>query len=164
MTKATVLRALAKSRFFSDKLKKLPNGIDTHLTREFDEKGTNLSGGEQQKVAISRVFAADYPIIIMDEPSSALDPTAEYHLNRSVLKYTENKTVVFISHRLSTTRIADTIYMFDSGRLIECGSHNELLEKTAANTLRCLICKLKNTATTAMKLQHNNKRSQKYNV
>lgn len=125
--KATVLCALAKADF-SDKLKKLPNGIDTHLTREFDEKGTNLSGGEQQKVAIARVFAADYPIIIMDEPSSALDPTAEYHLNRSVLKYTENKTVVFISHRLSTTRIADTIYMFDSGRLIECGSHNELLE------------------------------------
>lgn len=122
----TVLSALDNADF-TDKLATLKNGIDTHLTREFDDEGTNLSGGEAQKVAIARVFAADYPIVIMDEPSSALDPMAEYNLNQSILKNTEDKTVVFISHRLSTTRIADKIYMFAKGELVEQGSHQELL-------------------------------------
>lgn len=123
----TVINAL-KMADFNDKKESLPLGINTHLTREFDDKGTNLSGGESQKIAIARVFANDYPIVIMDEPSSALDPMAEYNLNQSILKNTDNKTVIFISHRLSTTRIADKIYMFDSGKLIEEGSHEELLE------------------------------------
>ena len=123
-----VLDALGKSDFTA-KLETLPDGIDTHLTREFREDGTNLSGGEAQKVAIARVFAADYPIVIMDEPSSALDPMAEYQLNQSILHHTEDKTVVFISHRLSTTRIADTIYMFEKGELVEQGSHEALLRQ-----------------------------------
>ena len=123
----TVLKAL-DSADFSKKLSELSEGINTHLTREFNEKGTNLSGGESQKVAIARVFAKDYPIVIMDEPSSALDPMAEYTLNQSILNNTNDKTVIFISHRLSTTRIADKIYMFDTGKLIEQGSHVELLE------------------------------------
>lgn len=117
-----------QSADFGDKLEALPEGLDTHLTREFNDKGTNLSGGEAQKVAIARVFATDYPIVIMDEPSAALDPMAEYTLNRSILHNTDDKTVIFISHRLSTTRIADTIYMFDGGRLIEQGSHAALLQ------------------------------------
>ena len=124
----TVIKALGDADF-TEKLETLPDGIDTHLTREFNEKGTNLSGGESQKVAIARVFAKDYPLVIMDEPSSALDPIAEYNLNQSILHNTLDKTVIFISHRLSTTRIADKIYMFDAGRLIEEGSHDELLKK-----------------------------------
>ena len=64
----------------------------------------------------------------MDEPSSALDPIAEYELNHSILKNAEGKTVIFISHRLSTTRMADKIYMFDSGEIIESGSHDELMQ------------------------------------
>lgn len=124
----TVIEALRKSDF-SEKLASLKNGIDTHLTREFNDEGTNLSGGEAQKVAIARVFAHDYPIIIMDEPSSALDPLAEYNLNKSILHHTESKTVIFISHRLSTTRIADRIYMFSEGRLIEEGGHDELMQQ-----------------------------------
>ncbi len=123
----TVIDALEKADF-TEKLKTLKDGINTHLTREFNDEGTNLSGGESQKMAIARVFANEYPIIIMDEPSSALDPMAEYNLNQSILKHTNDKTVVFISHRLSTTRIADKIYMFSDGRLIEEGSHAELLE------------------------------------
>ena len=115
---------------FTSKLESLEGGIGTHMTREFNDKGTNLSGGETQKVAIARVFAREYPIVIMDEPSSALDPVAEYNLNQSILHTTEGKTVIFISHRLSTTRIADKIYMFDTGRLIEKGSHEELLAKS----------------------------------
>ena len=113
---------------FTQKLSTLEKGIDTQLTREFDDEGTNLSGGESQKIAIARVFANEYTIIIMDEPSSALDPMAEYNLNKSILRHTNDKTVVFISHRLSTTRIADKIYMFSDGRLLEEGSHAELLE------------------------------------
>lgn len=122
----TVLHALDAAGF-SEKLAELERGVDTTLTREFDKKGTNLSGGEGQKVAIARVFARDYELIIMDEPSSALDPIAEYELNRSILEYAADKTVIFISHRLSTTRMADRIYMFDSGSLIEVGSHDELM-------------------------------------
>ena len=114
---------------FNDKLNSLSDGTQTMLTREFDKKGTNLSGGESQKVAIARVFARPYELWIMDEPSSALDPVAEYELNQSILKYAEEKTVIFISHRLSTTRMADRIYMFDSGKLCEVGSHDELIEK-----------------------------------
>ncbi|MBQ8719337.1 MAG: ABC transporter ATP-binding protein, partial [Clostridia bacterium] len=79
---------------FSDKLSSLPDGLQTHLTREFNDKGTNLSGGEAQKVAIARVFAGDYPIVIMDEPSAALDPMAEYQLNHSILHHTDDKTVI----------------------------------------------------------------------
>ena len=123
----TVLQALDNADF-TDKLNTLKNGIDTHLTREFNDEGTNLSGGEAQKVAIARVFAQNFPIMIMDEPSSALDPMAEYNLNQSILNNTKDKTVIFISHRLSTTRIADKIYMFSGGELIEQGSHEELLE------------------------------------
>ena len=124
----TVYRVL-ESADFTERLGRMEKGIKTHLTREFDDTGTNLSGGEAQKVAIARTFARDYPIIIMDEPSSALDPMAEYNLNQSILDGTKDKTVIFISHRLSTTRIADRIYMFDTGRLVEEGSHTELLEK-----------------------------------
>lgn len=124
----TVRRALDAAGF-TEKLGELENGLATGLTREFDEKGTNLSGGESQKVAIARVFARPYELIIMDEPSSALDPVAEYELNQSILRYAADKTVIFISHRLSTTRMADRIYMFAKGELAEVGSHEELMAK-----------------------------------
>jgi len=124
----TVLEALHRATF-DDKLAELEGGINTMLTREFDEKGTNLSGGEEQKIAIARVFAGDYDLIIMDEPSAALDPMAEYALNKQIAAFAEDKTVIFISHRLSTTRHADRIYMFESGRVVECGSHNELMRQ-----------------------------------
>ena len=123
-----VKSALSKSTF-TEKLNSLKEGIHTQLTREFYDNGTTLSGGEQQKVAIARAFYKDADLIILDEPSSALDPDAEYELNKAISDYAEDKTVVFISHRLSTTRHADRIYMFDGGHLIECGTHEELIEK-----------------------------------
>lgn len=123
-----VLSAL-RAASFEDKLAKMPQGLDSPLTTEFSKDGVGLSGGEAQKVAIARVFARPFELIIMDEPSSALDPIAEYELNRSILKNAEGKTVIFISHRLSTTRMADVIYMFDRGRIIERGSHDELMEQ-----------------------------------
>ena len=121
-----VADALTKATF-NDKLTSLEKGMDTHLTKEFFNEGVNLSGGESQKVAIARIFARPYDLIIMDEPSSALDPAAEYELNHTILEYAKDKTVVFISHRLSTTRIADRILMFADGKLIESGSHDELM-------------------------------------
>ncbi len=125
--KEAVMKAL-KAASFEDKLAELPNGIHSQLTTEFSKDGVGLSGGEAQKIAIARVFARPYELIIMDEPSSALDPVAEYELNQSILKNAVDKTVIFISHRLSTTRMADRIYMFDNGEIIEAGSHDELMK------------------------------------
>lgn len=124
----TVTDALTKATF-REKLDSLEKGMDTELTKEFYDDGVNLSGGESQKVAIARIFAKPYDLIIMDEPSSALDPIAEYELNHTILEYAQDKTVVFISHRLSTTRMADRILMFTDGKLIESGSHDELMAK-----------------------------------
>ena len=121
----TVINALNDSTF-GEKLGTLEKGINTELTREFYDDGTELSGGENQKIAIARVFAHNNELIIMDEPSSALDPIAEYNLNVGIDKNARDKTVVFITHRLSTTRHVDRIYMFEYGKITEQGSHNEL--------------------------------------
>lgn len=122
-----VSHALSKANF-TNKLRQMPKGIMTNITREFDEEGAILSGGEMQKVAISRTFARDYDFIIMDEPSSALDPDSEYELNKLMMNSAYNKTVIFISHRLSTTRMADRIYMMENGEVIEEGSHDQLMQ------------------------------------
>ena len=105
-----ILQALKYSGF-NDKLNKLPKGLKTELTTEFEKDGTELSGGENQKLAIARAFYKDAGMVILDEPSSALDPIAEYQLNEAMLKAAAHKTVIFISHRLSTTRNADRIFM-----------------------------------------------------
>ena len=105
----------------------LPDGIDTMMTTEFDKKGVNLSGGERQKLAVGRVFYKNANLIILDEPSSALDPIAEYQLNHEMLKMAEHRTVIFISHRLSTTRLADRIILMENGSIKEQGTHEELL-------------------------------------
>lgn len=118
-----VLEALKLAGF----TKPLPNGTDTVLLREFDDEGLMLSGGEQQKIAIARVFYKQCPYIILDEPSANLDPVSEYELNQAISRNCENRTVIFISHRLSTTRHADRILMLENGRIIESGSHDELM-------------------------------------
>lgn len=122
-----ITAALEKS-VFSEKLSNLKNGINTMLTREFSDEGTELSGGEKQKIAIARAFYKNADLIILDEPSSALDPDAEYKLNKAITEYAKDKTVIFISHRLSTTRHADKIYMFSGGEIAESGTHEELIK------------------------------------
>jgi ATP-binding cassette subfamily B protein len=119
-------QALVQSGF-AKRLESLSQGIDTPLTREFEKEGVNLSGGEAQKVAIARTFYKYCPIIILDEPSSALDPISEYQLNQAMLEVAKDKTVIFISHRLSSTVMADRIYMLEQGNIIEQGNHKELL-------------------------------------
>lgn len=112
-----------------EKICSLPHGMDTVLTKEFTEDGAALSGGELQKIAVARAFAKDYWIAIFDEPSSALDPVAEYRLYENILAECRNKTVLFISHRLSTAVLADRIYLFENGRIAEQGSHESLMRQ-----------------------------------
>ena len=121
--KKAVEKALTAADFNRD----LPKGTDSILLREFDDDGLSLSGGEAQKIAIARAFYKPCPFAVLDEPSANLDPVAEYALNQSMSKAADNKTVVFISHRLSTTVMADEIFMLEKGEIIERGTHEELM-------------------------------------
>lgn len=105
----------------------LDKGINTTLTREFDDDGAVLSGGETQKIAIARAFLKKFNIAVFDEPSSALDPIAEYELYESMMEECKDKAVIFISHRLSSVIHADHIYMLEQGCIIEEGTHKELM-------------------------------------
>lgn len=109
--------------------KELPNGVHTEVLREFDDSGMMFSGGEAQKITVARAFYKNCPYVIMDEPSANLDPVAEYNLNKSMTEVAKNKTVIFISHRLSTTRHADRIYVMENGEIVENGTHDELMSQ-----------------------------------
>jgi len=121
-----IISALKKADF-GGKLKSLEKGIETELTKEFSDEGTMLSGGESQKAAIARMFMRNMPVAILDEPSSALDPIAEYRLNKSMLQNAENQAVILISHRLSTTKDAGRIVLLENGSIAESGTHEKLL-------------------------------------
>ncbi|MBP3938574.1 MAG: ABC transporter ATP-binding protein [Clostridia bacterium] len=110
-----------------DKILTLDEKENTILTREFVEDGALLSGGESQKVTIARMFAKNFDLAILDEPSSALDPVAETKMYDSLMEGTKNKTVIYISHRLSSATRSDNILVFSGGRLIENGTHEELM-------------------------------------
>lgn len=110
-----------------DKIASLPKGADTVLTREFEIDGAGLSGGENQKVSAARLFAREFEIAILDEPSSALDPIAEYKMYENLIDVTKDKTVIYISHRLSSAVLSDRIYVLGNGTILESGSHAELM-------------------------------------
>ncbi len=108
-------------------VKSLPNKMNTILTKEFDDNGIVLSGGQFQKIVLARAFAHDASIKIFDEPSSALDPIAEAELFDSIIEESKDKIMIYISHRLSSVRNADVVYMLENGTLIEQGSHEKLM-------------------------------------
>lgn len=118
--------ALIKSGVY-DKIMTLSNGADTVLTREFDENGAGLSGGESQKMATARMFAKNFDIAILDEPSSALDPIAEYKMYENLISATKDKTVIYISHRLSSAVLSDKLFVLGGGSVLESGTHSELM-------------------------------------
>ncbi len=105
---------------------KLPDGIDTMIYKSYDENGTELSGGQQQKTAIARALYRDAPIVILDEPTAALDPLAEYEIYRQFGTLVGGKTAIYISHRLSSCRFCDRIAVFSDGTIREYGTHEEL--------------------------------------
>ncbi len=122
-----VIDALTKAGVY-DKIMTLPKGLDTVLTREFDEEGSVLSGGQYQKIVVARAFVDNAPIKIFDEPSSALDPIAEYELFESIMQDSRDKTMIFISHRLSSVQNADMVFMLEQGEIIEQGTHRSLMK------------------------------------
>ena len=123
---AKVVGALKMAGVY-DRIMALPEGLDTVMTKEFDENGAVLSGGETQKVAVARTFVRETPMKIFDEPSSALDPIAEYDLFKSILKEARDHTMLFISHRLSSVKDCDRVFMLEKGTLIEEGTHAQLI-------------------------------------
>ena len=115
-----------------ERIEELDKGIDSVMTKEFDEDGCVLSGGESQKVAVARTFIKKAPMKIFDEPSSALDPIAEYELFNSIIKEGKDHTMLLISHRLSSVKNCDKVFMLENGTLIEEGTHSELMEKNGS--------------------------------
>ncbi|MDE0421456.1 MAG: ABC transporter ATP-binding protein [Gammaproteobacteria bacterium] len=122
------IQAAAKQAGAHDIIEALPKGYDTVLGRTFDE-GVDLSGGEWQHLAISRAFLSDAQILILDEPTAALDAFREHRLYEQVAELSANKTVVFISHRFSTVRMADLIVVLEDGRVTEVGDHDTLIAR-----------------------------------
>lgn len=111
---------------FGDRMAELEKGIHTVLGRDYENDGLDLSGGEEQKVALARALYKDAPFVVLDEPTAALDPIAEAAVYENFQKTVEHKTAVFISHRLSSCRFCDDNIVFDRGRLVQRGSHDVL--------------------------------------
>lgn len=125
---SAVLRCLRLANL-EKKVRSLPQGLDTCLVKRIAEHGTELSGGEVQRLLLARALYKDAPVLILDEPTAALDPVAENEVYRSYSRLTEGKTSVFISHRLASTRFCDRILVMENGEIVESGTHEELLGK-----------------------------------
>ena len=115
-----------------EKLDRLPKGVDTEMLKVLYNDGVDLSGGEKQKMALARALYKNAPVVVLDEPTAALDAIAECRLYQSFDGMIGKRSAVYISHRLSSTRFCDTIAMFKGGEMVEYGTHDELLKKNGA--------------------------------
>lgn len=113
---------------FGKRLKELEQGIDSYLYKDYDDNGLEISGGEAQKIAIARAIYKDSPFILLDEPTAALDPLAEYEIYTSFDKIIGTKTAIYISHRLSSCQFCEKIAVFHEGKLVQFGNHKELIQ------------------------------------
>jgi ATP-binding cassette subfamily B protein len=110
-----------------DRYRTMPDGLKTYLYRDVSENGVELSGGEAQKIALARALYKDSPVIVLDEPTAALDPIAEEQVYEGFSSMVGDRTAVYISHRLSSCRFCDEITVFDNGCIVQKGTHAELL-------------------------------------
>ncbi|MDO4165819.1 MAG: ABC transporter ATP-binding protein [Eubacteriales bacterium] len=123
------VRAVLKRVGLGDLLEKMPQGLETPLYTDFDKNGVDISGGEAQKVAIARALYHDTPFVILDEPTAALDPLAEYEIYSKFDELVGSKTAVYISHRLSSCQFCNDILVIDGGKAVQRGSHEELVQE-----------------------------------
>ncbi len=121
-------RALREADIF-ERVEKMPQKEKTCLFKSLDKNGVDVSGGEQQKIALARALYKDSPVVVLDEPTAALDPIAENEIYSRFNSFTKDKTAIYISHRLSSCVFCDRVAVFDKAKLIETGAHKELLEK-----------------------------------
>lgn len=121
--------SILKEAGFEQDLNKLPKGIHTPIYKTFEEDGIEFSGGQSQKIAIARAIYKDSPLVILDEPTSALDPIAEYEIYRRFNELVGDKTTIYISHRLSSCLFCDQIAVFKDGRMVEYGTHQDLIHQ-----------------------------------
>ena len=126
-TEEEVAQAAKLAEIYDD-IMALPDGFDTYV----GERGVLLSGGQKQRISIARIFLKDPPVLILDEATSALDSVTEAKLQETFEKLSEGRTTIIIAHRLSTVRNADRIAVVENGRIVEMGSHQELMEKNSA--------------------------------
>lgn len=112
-----------------ESIQKLPNREKTSVTRDLDPEGVNLSGGEMQKLMLARTLYKESSVVILDEPTAALDPIAENELYQKYSQLSQGKTSIFISHRLSSTKFCDRILFFENGEIAEMGTHDELMNQ-----------------------------------
>lgn len=124
-----LVRSAIENSGLAERVTKMPDGVNSILEREFDENGVILSGGESQKLAIAHVYAKNSPIVILDEPSSALDPIAEAELYETMFRICRDRTVISISHRMASAKMADRIFFLENGTIAESGTHTELMER-----------------------------------
>lgn len=130
------IRRAAEDAFASEFIESFEEGYDTIV----GERGVMLSGGQRQRISIARTLLANPEVLILDEATSALDTESERLIQQAFVRLYENKTVIIIAHRLSTVKIADTIYYLENGEIVESGSHTELLQMQIPNTNDCMIC------------------------
>lgn len=113
---------------FEERYEKLPNKMNTYLYKDFDKEGVVVSGGEAQKIALTRALYKDAPFIILDEPTAALDPLSEAEIYSRFNDIVGDKSAIYISHRLSSCRFCDKILVLDKGEIVQCGSHDDVVQ------------------------------------